>query len=75
MTTLSSRFMFASPPDSWGVLDYPGPSWGQSYQTMLDEMVLAGYTGTELVSRATLRTTSSFQKHRSSSSNSWTMSA
>jgi inosose dehydratase len=35
-------------PNSWGVLDYPGPSWEQSYQTMLDEMVFAGYTGTEL---------------------------
>ena len=41
MTTLSSRFKFASAPDSWGVLDYPGPSWEQSYQTMLDEMVVA----------------------------------
>ena len=48
MTSLSSRFTFASAPDSWGVLDYPGPSWEQSYQKMLDEMVLAGYTGTEL---------------------------
>jgi inosose dehydratase len=48
MTALTSRFKFASAPDSWGVLDYPGPSWEQSYQTMLDEMVVAGYTGTEL---------------------------
>lgn len=48
MTTLTSRFKFASAPDSWGVLDYPGPSWEQSYQAMLDEMVIAGYTGTEL---------------------------
>jgi inosose dehydratase len=46
MTT--SRFHFASAPDSWGVLDYPGPSWNQSYEKMLDEMVAAGYTGTEL---------------------------
>jgi len=46
MTT--SRFYFASAPDSWGVLDYPGPSWNQSYEKMLDEMVAAGYTGTEL---------------------------
>jgi inosose dehydratase len=44
----SARFHFASAPDSWGVLDYPGPSWEQSYQKMLDEMVTAGYTGTEL---------------------------
>ena len=46
MTT--SRFHFASAPDSWGVLDYPGPSWNQSYEKMLDEMIAAGYTGTEL---------------------------
>ncbi len=48
MTGSPSRFQFASAPNSWGVLDYPGPSWEQSYQTMLDEMVSAGYTGTEL---------------------------
>ncbi len=48
MTTLASRFHFASAPDSWGVLDYPGPSWNQSYEKMLDEMVAAGYTGSEL---------------------------
>jgi inosose dehydratase len=48
MNDLSSRFRFACAPDSWGVLDYPGPSWNQSYEKMLDEMVKAGYTGTEL---------------------------
>jgi inosose dehydratase len=48
MPPTSARFHFASAPDSWGVLDYPGPSWEQSYQKMLDEMVSAGYTGTEL---------------------------
>jgi inosose dehydratase len=48
MSTMSERFLFASAPDSWGVLDYPGPSWEQSYETMLDEMVQAGYTGSEL---------------------------
>jgi inosose dehydratase len=48
MTEPSSRFTFASAPDSWGVLDYPGPSWEQSYQKMLDEMAQAGYAGTEL---------------------------
>jgi inosose dehydratase len=42
------QFLFASAPDSWGVLDYPGPSWEQSYEKMLDEMAGAGYTGTEL---------------------------
>ncbi len=48
MTDLKSRFHFACAPDSWGVLDYPGPSWNQSYEKMLDEMVWAGYSGTEL---------------------------
>ena len=48
MTDVKSRFHFACAPDSWGVLDYPGPSWNQSYEKMLDEMVGAGYTGTEL---------------------------
>jgi len=48
MTNHASRFHFASAPDSWGVLDYPGPSWNQSYETMLDEMAAAGYTGSEL---------------------------
>ncbi|MGA3103410.1 MAG: TIM barrel protein, partial [Terriglobales bacterium] len=45
---VASQFHFACAPDSWGVLDYPGPSWNQSYEKMLDEMVAAGYTGTEL---------------------------
>jgi inosose dehydratase len=45
---VKSRFNFACAPDSWGVLDYPGPSWNQSYEKMLDEMVWAGYSGTEL---------------------------
>ncbi|HYB76578.1 MAG TPA: TIM barrel protein [Candidatus Bathyarchaeia archaeon] len=48
MLDAASRFHFACAPDSWGVLDYPGPSWNQSYEKMLDEMVWAGYTGTEL---------------------------
>jgi len=48
MGGLAQRFLFASAPDSWGVLDYPGPSWEQSYETMLDEMTAAGYRGTEL---------------------------
>ena len=48
MSGMKERFLFASAPDSWGVLDYPGPSWNQSYEKMLDEMVEAGYTGTEL---------------------------
>ena len=48
MSGIKERFLFACAPDSWGVLDYPGPSWEQSYEKMLDEMVEAGYGGTEL---------------------------
>jgi inosose dehydratase len=48
MSEMNQRFLFASAPDSWGVLDYPGPSWAQSYEKMLDEMAEAGYTGSEL---------------------------
>ena len=48
MKNLEARFQFASAPDSWGVLDYEGPSWQQSYEKMLQEMSAAGYTGTEL---------------------------
>ncbi len=48
MTDLRSRFQFASAPVSWGVQDDYGPAWGQPYQTILDEMVAGGYTGTEL---------------------------
>ena len=48
MKASKGQFLFASAPDSWGVLDYPGPSWEQSYEKMLEEMVDAGYAGTEL---------------------------
>jgi inosose dehydratase len=48
MNDSKELFPFASAPDSWGVLDYPGSSWEQSYEKMLDEMVDASYTGTEL---------------------------
>src|SRR3977135_2528627 len=48
MKGMDGRFLFACAPDSWGVLDYPGPSWEQSYEKMLDEMEAAGYTGSEL---------------------------
>src|SRR6201987_2930897 len=48
MERRKQHFLFASAPDSWGVLDYPGPSWKQSYEKMLDEMMQAGYAGTEL---------------------------
>ncbi len=48
MSGLHDRFLFGAAPDSWGVLDYPGPSWEQSYEKMMDEIVEAGYSGTEL---------------------------
>ena len=48
MAKLDSRFQFASAPVSWGVEDYPGPAWEQPYEQILSEMVLGGYTGTEL---------------------------
>ena len=48
MSTRTSRFSFASAPVSWGVEDYPGPAWEQSYEQILDEMVAGGFTGTEL---------------------------
>jgi inosose dehydratase len=48
MSGTKERFQFASAPDSWGVLDYPGPSWEQSYEKMLDEMAEGGYMGSEL---------------------------
>ena len=45
MNATNDRFLFSSAPDSWGVLDYPGPSWEQSYETMLDEMAEVPNTG------------------------------
>lgn len=45
---LSDRIQFAAAPVSWGVQDDPGPAWEQSFERVLDEMVSAGYTGTEL---------------------------
>src|SRR3954467_4916819 len=45
---LGSHFRFATAPVSWGVGDYPDPSWEQSYEAILDEIVACGYTGTEL---------------------------
>jgi len=42
------RFLFGAAPDSWGVLDYSGPSWGQSYEKMRGEMVAGEYMATEL---------------------------
>jgi inosose dehydratase len=43
-----SRFWFASAPVSWGVQDFRDAAWDQPYERILDEMLAAGYTGTEL---------------------------
>lgn len=48
MAKLSERFQFACAPVSWGVQDDPGPAWDQPYERILDEILAAGYTGTEL---------------------------
>jgi len=44
----SENIHFASAPVSWGVQDDPGPAWEQPYERILEEIVSAGYTGTEL---------------------------
>jgi inosose dehydratase len=48
MSPAPDRFHFASAPVSWGVQDDPGPAWEQPYERILDEILSAGYTGTEL---------------------------
>lgn len=48
MSPAVERFHFASAPVSWGVQDDPGPAWQQPYERILDEILSAGYTGTEL---------------------------
>jgi inosose dehydratase len=42
------QIRFAAAPVSWGVQDDPGPAWEQPYQQILEEIVSAGFTGTEL---------------------------
>ncbi len=48
MTRFYERVQFACAPVSWGVQDDPGPAWEQPYERILDEILSAGYTGTEL---------------------------
>ena len=48
MSRFSEHVHFASAPVSWGVQDDPGPAWEQPYERILEEIVSAGYTGTEL---------------------------
>ena len=38
----------ATAPVSWGILEIEGWSWRKTYTEVLDEMVQAGYSGTEL---------------------------
>ncbi len=38
----------ATAPVSWGILEFEGWEWPQTYDEVLDEMVQAGYSGTEL---------------------------
>jgi len=45
---VNDRFLFATAPVSWGVGDYPDESWGQPFETILDEIAGCGYAGTEL---------------------------
>lgn len=48
MQKFSDQIRFASAPVSWGVQDDPGPAWEQPYGQILEEIVSAGFTGTEL---------------------------
>ena len=41
-------FKVATAPVSWGILEFVGQSSQQSWESVLDEMAAAGYTGTEL---------------------------
>ena len=38
----------ATAPVSWGILEIEGWAWNRTYEQVLDEMVTAGYAGTEL---------------------------
>src|SRR3989442_4750613 len=46
--TLSSRIRVGTAPVSWGVIEVEGWGGNRPYSAVLDEMVEAGYTGTEL---------------------------
>ena len=48
MSRLSGQIRYACAPVSWGIQDDPGPAWEQPYESVLGEIVAAGYTGTEL---------------------------
>src|SRR6267378_4288417 len=48
MDRMVEQFQFACAPVSWGVQDDPGPAWEQPYERVLDEILSAGYAGTEL---------------------------
>ncbi|MGA8677155.1 MAG: sugar phosphate isomerase/epimerase, partial [Candidatus Acidiferrales bacterium] len=48
MQKFPEQIRFASAPVSWGVQDDPGPAWEQPHERILEEIVSAGFTGTEL---------------------------
>ncbi|MGA7852650.1 MAG: TIM barrel protein [Candidatus Acidiferrales bacterium] len=48
MQKFPEQIRFAAAPVSWGVQDDPGPAWAQPYEQILEEIVSAGFTGTEL---------------------------
>lgn len=48
MQKFPETIRFAAAPVSWGVQDDPGPAWEQPYQQILEEIVSAGFAGTEL---------------------------
>ena len=48
MQKFSEQIRFASAPVSWGVQDDPGPAWEQPYGQILEDIVSAGFAGTEL---------------------------
>lgn len=43
-----SAFRLATAPVSWGVQDQPDAAWEQPFASVLDQMLAAGYEGTEL---------------------------
>lgn len=52
MTSLASfppaRFRLATAPVSWAVQDQPDAAWRQPFEQVLDQMLAAGFEGTEL---------------------------
>jgi inosose dehydratase len=47
-STSNMSIRIATAPVSWGILEIEGWTWRKTYTEVLDEMVQAGYSGTEL---------------------------